>query len=82
MSLKFICFIKRFLIVALSVILVGFVGAAPDQPILFASLVAFCAIAIRFLWCSALRDEKAMHKLKIRCCKRTRILQQEIRRVA
>jgi hypothetical protein len=82
MGLEFTCFIKRFFIVALSTILLGSVGIAPDQPVIFAIIFAVCVSIMRFLWSSAQKDEKAIRKHHIRMNKRIHQLPQEFNRAA
>lgn len=62
MSFKSAYFIKLFLIVTLSTVLLASVETAPEQPLLFLAVAAGCVALIRFLWRSALRDEKAMNR--------------------
>ena len=57
MYLKFAYFIKLFLIVTLSGVLLAAVGVAPDRPFLFLAVSAACVFLIRFLWKSVRREE-------------------------
>ena len=81
MNLKIIYFIKLTLIVILSVATLGSVDGAFDQPVLFIFAVAACILGIRFLWCSAMRDEK-MIKKRLRLSRRTVRISPEIKRAA
>lgn len=65
MNSRPVCFIKLFLITALSATLLASVETAPDQPLLFAAVSAACVIAIRALWRSIPREEKTDGKQKI-----------------
>ncbi len=81
MGLKIIYFIKLTLIVILSVVILGSVDRAFHQPILFAFTVAAYILGIRFLWCSAMRDEK-MIKKRLRLSRRAVRISPEIKRAA
>ena len=82
MIFKITYFIKLFLITALSVALLGSVGAAPDRPVLFAAAAAACFIGIRVLWVSALKDEKKRRRRQARPGRNVERLPQERRRAA
>jgi len=81
MGLKIIYFIKLSLIVILSVVILGSVEGAPDQPVLFTFAFAVCILGIRFLWSSAMRDEK-MIKKRLRISRRTLRISPKIKRAA
>lgn len=59
-------FIKLFLMITVSAVLLASVETAPERPVLFAAVAAACSLLIRFLWKSALREEKTRNKQKIR----------------
>lgn len=65
MGFKLAYFIKLFLIVALSTVVLASVGTAPDRPLLFLAVLAAGGTLIRFLWRSALKDEKMLGGWKI-----------------
>jgi hypothetical protein len=62
MYLKFVYFIKLFLIVTLSAVLLAAVGAAPDRPFLFLAVSAACVFLIRFLWKSVRKEEALLRR--------------------
>ena len=66
MSFKLVYFIKLFLIVAVSAVLLVSVETAPDRPFLFLAVSAASVILIRSLWRSALRDEKTLDSRQTR----------------
>lgn len=66
MSFKSAYFIKLFLIVTVSAVLLASVETAPDRPFLFLAVSAAGVILIRSLWKSALRDEKTMDSRQTR----------------
>lgn len=82
MRLKATYFIKRFLIVTLAIALFACVGAAPEQPVLFIAASAACMIVIRFIWKSALKDEKVIKRRQIQLSKRSRIQPQDLEQAA
>ena len=82
MGLKLTYFIKLSLIVALSIVILGSVEAAPDQPILFTFVFTACILSIRFLWGSAMRDEKKINRQQIRFSARTEKIPQKFKRAA
>ena len=82
MIFKITYFIKLFLITALSVALLGSVGAAPDRPVFFAVAAAACFIGIRVLWVSALKDEKKRRRRQTRPRRDAGVMPQEYRRAA
>jgi hypothetical protein len=82
MRLKAAYFIKRFLIVTLAIVLFACVGIAPDQPVLFTIASAACIIVIRFIWRSALKDEKVIKKRQIQLTKRSRKQPQDLKQAA
>jgi hypothetical protein len=82
MRLQSAYFIKRLLIVALLTVLMASVGAAPDQPALFIVLSAVCIVLVRFIWKSALKDEKAINKRRLQLCKESKKMPQGLKRAA
>ena len=82
MRLKAAYFIKRFFIVTLAIVLFACVGIAPDQPVLFIIASAACIIVIRFIWRSALKDEKAISKRQLQLCKESRKMPQRLKQAA
>ena len=57
---KILYSIKRFSIVTVAALLLASVEVAPDHPFRFIFLASAYLISIRFLWRSALADEKAL----------------------
>jgi predicted neutral ceramidase superfamily lipid hydrolase len=82
MQLKSACFIKRFLMVSLLTVLMASVGTAPDQPVLFIVLSAVGIVLVRFLWKSALRDEKTIRKQQLKLCNDSRKMPHGLKRAA
>ena len=82
MGLKLAYFIKLFLIVTVSTVLLASVEAAPDRPFLFAAVSISCIITIRFIWKSALRDEKAINNRQIRLNRKGGELPPDLKRAA
>lgn len=82
MGLKVVYFIKLFLIVVLSTVLLASVGTAPDRPLLFLAVLASCGLLIRFIWISALKDEKALNKRKVRAGRKCGELPPDLKRAA
>ena len=62
MLVKCIYYLKLFLITAFAILITASVDIIFDNPILFLSVMLFLSISIRFLWHSALKDEKKMKK--------------------
>lgn len=62
MYLKFAYFIKLFMIVTLSAVLLAAIGSAPDQPVLFLVVSAVCVFLIRFLWKSVRKEEEMLRR--------------------
>lgn len=60
MRLKFVYFMKLFLIISLSALLLASVGIMFETPLLFLAVAAVCTVSIRLLWKSALKSEKAL----------------------
>lgn len=65
MNLKFAYFLKLFLIITLSTILLASVETAPDHPLLFLAVSTGSLLSIRMLWKSALKNEEAQRRQKI-----------------
>ena len=62
MFIKCIYYLKLFLISAFAILIIASVDISLDNPTLFFSVMLFLSISIRFLWHSALKDEKRMKK--------------------
>ena len=62
LKIKCICFLKRFLITALAILMLALVDRAPDNPLFFCTVTLVLIASIRFLWISTLQDEKAFKK--------------------
>lgn len=60
MGLKFVYFMKLFLIISLSALLLASVGIMVETPLLFLAVAAVCTVSIRLLWKSALKSERAL----------------------
>ena len=62
MGLKFIYFMKLFLIIFLSALLLASVNIIFETPMLFLGITAICTVSIRFLWKSILKSEYALQR--------------------
>lgn len=82
MRKKIVHFIKLLLIVTLATALLACVGVFPDRPVFFTFASAACIITIRFLWRSALRDEKMIKRQHIRVSQKCRKLAQNWKQAA
>lgn len=81
MNVKLFYFIKLFLIMIFSTVLLSSVEIAPGRPVLFFAVAVACAGLIRRLWQSVLRDEKRGRQ-QIRLDRRRRSLPVDLSRAA
>lgn len=59
-------YLKLYFIIALSIIILGFIESAPEQPMLFSVLTLTIFYCIRRLWRSLLMDEQKIKRLHLK----------------